>query len=114
MLIEEYEFGKIVINGETYHTDVLVFPDRVRDQWWRRKGHELAIEDLKCVVAAQPEVLIVGTGYSGGLRIPNETKRQLENHHVQLIAKKTPEACSIFNSMIQTRRNVVSALHLTC
>ncbi|MFX1565611.1 MAG: Mth938-like domain-containing protein [Promethearchaeota archaeon] len=114
MFIEEYEFGKIVINGETYHTDVLVFPDRVRDQWWRRKGHELTIEDLKCVVAARPEVLIVGTGYRGGLRIPNETKRQLESHHVQLIAKKTQEACSIFNSMIRAHRNVVLALHLTC
>ncbi len=114
MLIEEYEFGKIVIDGETYHTDILVFPDRVRDQWWRQKGHELVIEDLKCVLAAQPEVLIVGTGYTGALRIPEETRRQLDKHHIQLIAKKTQTACSLFNSMMQASRNVVSALHLTC
>ncbi|MFX1492611.1 MAG: Mth938-like domain-containing protein [Promethearchaeota archaeon] len=114
MLIEEYEFGKIVIDGETYYTDVLVFPDRVRDQWWRRKGHELGIEDIKCVLAAQPEVLIVGTGYTGALRIPEETQRQLSKHHIQLIVKKTQAACSLFNSMMQANRNVVSALHLTC
>jgi hypothetical protein len=114
MLIEKYEFGKIVIDGETYRTDVLVFPDRVRDQWWRRKGHELAIEDLKCVVATQPEVLIVGTGYNGGLRVPTETRRRLSKEHIQLIAKKTQTACPLFNSMIQASRKVVSALHLTC
>jgi hypothetical protein len=114
MLIDEYEFGKIVINGETYHTDVLVFPDRVRDQWWRRKGHELAIEDIKCVLAVLPEVFIVGTGYTGALRIPEETRRQLNKRQIHLIAEKTPTACSLFNSMVKDGRNVVSALHLTC
>ena len=114
MFIENYEFGKIVINGETYHTDVLVFPDRIRDQWWRRKGHELVIEDIKCVLAAEPEVLIVGTGYTGALQISEETRRQLSKYHIHLIAKKTQTACILFNSMVKDGRKVVSALHLTC
>lgn len=114
MLIDEYEFGKITIKGETYHTDVLIFRDRVRDQWWRRKGHELSIEDIKCVLAAQPEVLIVGTGHTGLLRIPEKTRKELHKHKIILIAKKTPEACTLSNSMMKANRNVVSALHLTC
>jgi hypothetical protein len=114
MLIEEYEFGKIVINGETYHTDVLIFPDRVRDQWWRQRGHELAIEDMKCILAAEPEVLIIGTGYTGGLRIPEKTKRYLDKCQIQVIAKKTEAACSLYNSMVDAGQNVVAALHLTC
>jgi hypothetical protein len=114
MLIDEYEFGKITINGETYHTDVLIFRDRVRDQWWRRKGHELRIEDIKCVLAAHPEVLIVGTGFTGLLRIPEKTRQELHKQKIKLIAKKTPEACTLSNSMMNADRNVVSALHLTC
>ena len=59
MLIDAYNFGKIIINGEIYHTDVIVFPNRVRDEWWRQRGHQLLIEDLKCIIDADPEVLIV-------------------------------------------------------
>jgi hypothetical protein len=114
MLIEAYKFGKITISGETYHTDVLIFPNRVRDQWWRQQGHQLLIEDLKCIIAAEPEVLIVGTGYTGALCIPPKTHRYLTNANIEVIAKKTQDACPLFNSLISAGRNVVAALHLSC
>ena len=47
MLIESYSFGKISINGKIYHSDVIIFPDRVYDSWWRKEGHILHLEDLK-------------------------------------------------------------------
>ena len=44
--IDSYQFGEIVISGKEYSSDVIIFPDRVIDNWWRETGHELCLEDI--------------------------------------------------------------------
>jgi len=112
-MIDSYDFGRIVINGKRYNSDLIVFSDKVRDGWWRKEGHRLHVEDLKDVLEFKPEVLVVGTGYSGLMRIPPETRRYVESEGIELISQKTAEACETFNRLVKSRK-VVAALHLTC
>jgi len=83
------------------------------DGWWRREGHRLHVEDLKEVFQERPEVLIVGTGYSGLMRVPNEVSDYVKTIGIELIVQSTKEACKTFNRLVQSKR-VVAALHLTC
>lgn len=110
-MIESYDFGRIVIDGRTYTSDVIIFPDRVMDNWWRKDGHNLDIEDLKEVIEFGPETLVVGTGYSGIMKVKDETREFLESKGIKVIVKKTGEACDILNSL---GTNCVGAFHLTC
>jgi len=71
------------------------------------------MEDLKEVLRERPDVLIVGTGYSGLMRVPNEVSDYVKTMEIELIAQSTKEACKTFNRLVQSRR-VVAALHLTC
>ncbi len=112
-MIDSYDFGRIVINGKRYSSDLIVFPDKVRDGWWRKEGHRLHVEDLKDVLEVKPEVLVVGTGYSGLMRVPPETRRYVESEGIEFVAQKTAEACETFNRLVKSRK-VVAALHLTC
>ena len=112
-MIDSYDFGRIVINGKRYNSDLIVFPDNVRDDWWRKEGHRLHVEDLKDVLEAKPEVLVVGTGYSGLMTVPPETRKYVESEGIELIAQNTAEACRTFNRLVKSRK-VVAALHLTC
>jgi hypothetical protein len=112
-MIDSYDFGRIVINGKRYNSDLIVFSDRVRDGWWRKEGHRLHVEDLKDVLEFKPEVLVVGTGYSGLMRIPLETRKYVESEGIEFLAQKTAEACETFNRLVKSRK-VVAALHLTC
>lgn len=113
-VIDSYNFGEIVIDGRRYTSDLIVFPDRVREGWWRREGHRLHIEDIEEVIREQkPEVLVVGTGYSGLMKVLPETEDYLKSKGVELIVQSTMEACKTFNRLIRIRR-VVAALHLTC
>ena len=114
MKVEAYEFGRIRIEGREYHTDVIVFPDRVSPEWWRQDGHSLTMEDLKEVTAYGPELLIVGRGAYGVMRIPKETRGALQENHIQLIDDITGQAIQLFNKRIENRENVVGAFHLTC
>jgi hypothetical protein len=67
--IQALRFGRIVIDGVVYNRDVIIFPDRVRSNWRRRDGHNLAIKDLVEVLEGNPEVIILGRGVSGGLSL---------------------------------------------
>jgi len=32
-MIESYDFGRIVINGKKFGSDLIIFPDRVNGNW---------------------------------------------------------------------------------
>ena len=55
--IDSYQFGEIVISGKKYLSDVIIFHDRVIDNWWRKTGHELCPDDITEVFEGNPEVL---------------------------------------------------------
>ena len=112
-MIDSYDFGRITIDGKRYNTDLLVFPDKIKTGWWRKEGHRLQIADFKEVLEAKPEVLVVGTGYSGMMNVPPETRKSVESEGIELIVQKTAEACQTINHLIESR-TVVAALHLTC
>ncbi len=114
MRIDSYSFGVMKVNGAEYRTDLIVFPDRVRSDWWRKQGHILAIEDLDDVLDFKPEVLIVGKGISGLMQIPASTKKALQEKGIGLIAENTGRAWQLFNEQIQKGKKVVGAFHLTC
>ncbi len=112
-MIESYKFGQIVIDGKKYTTDVIIFPDRVEDGWWRKEGHRLFIDDIQEILKEGPEILVVGTGYAGLMKIPTETEERLKSEGIQLIAENTRKACKTYNQLSKSR-NVIAAFHLTC
>ena len=115
-MIESYSFGVIVIDGKRYTSDVIVFSDKVKSGWWRKEGHRLVTEDLKEILEAdtKPEILVVGTGYSGLVKITQEVEQRLEKEGIKLVAQPTREACETFNQLLKQGKHVVAALHLTC
>ena len=114
MKIKSYSFGRIEINDKVYRNDVIVYPDRVKSNWWRIEGHKLHIEDLKEILEFKPEIIVVGTGAYGFMKVLDETKRELESRGIKLIIEKTSDACISFNKLLSQGKRVVAALHLTC
>ena len=70
-IIDSYRFGLIVTNGKKYTSDVIIFPDRVKDNWWGKTDHQLCPEDM----TENAEVLVVGTGASGLVKVLPEVKQ---------------------------------------
>ncbi len=114
MNIQDYRFGRIVIDGRPYTSDVIVFHDRVKDGWWRNEGHELCPVDLREVVQEKPAVLVVGTGQSGLMRVLPKTEEHLKWQGIRLKVERTAQACQTFNRLCRSGEKVVAALHLTC
>lgn len=111
--IESYEFGHIVIDGQTHQNDVIILPDEVIGDWWRDEGHSLIPDDLDPVFRARPDVLVIGQGAYGRMQVPAETRKAIEDAGIEVIEQKTTQAHQTYNHM-RSERNVAAALHLTC
>ena len=111
--INYYKFGRVKIDSENFNNDVIILPDRVVPNWWRRNGHEVHIEDIGEIIKAAPDVLIVGTGYYGMLRVLGDTSKRLADIGCEVIKMKTQEACKLYNELAKTKR-IAATLHLSC
>ena len=113
-MIESISFGHITINGRTYHSDLIIYPDgRIEDNWWRQSGHRLTETDIIKLIQSHPDVIIAGAGIYSGMKPANALEKKLNNMGVQFIVKANKEAMATFNQLTLANR-VGACFHLTC
>jgi hypothetical protein len=110
--LEDYRFGRLIVDGEEQTRDVIVLPERVLTNWWRADGHRLVLADLDDVIDELPERLVVGTGAYGQMRPDPETLDHLRQRGVEVEAMRTDEAVRRYGEL--DPRRTAAALHLTC
>ena len=110
--LERYSFGRLLIDGREHRRDVIVLPDRVVADWWRRQGHSLQIEDLQDVLDELPARLIVGCGAEGRLHPDPAAVEALRKRGVQVELMRTADAVRRYGEL--DARSTAAALHLTC
>ena len=114
-MIEEYNFGEMVIDGETYRKDLIISKNRVIPNWWRDEGHVLQLNDIsESIEKNTGGTLIVGTGKFGMMKVSNEVKSFCQSNDITLIARKTGKAVELFNQYSNEGNPVMGAFHLTC
>lgn len=112
--VEEYEFGRIVINGKEYREDLIVHSDGVEEGWWRREGHRVVVEDLKKILQLEPEIVVFGKGAYGRMVVDERTKDFLRSRNIDVIEDDSFSAVKVFESLLKNGKKAVLAIHLTC
>ena len=112
-VINSYQFGRIVVNGKEYTSDVIILPNTVDGNWWRKTGHELCLEDIAEIITEDSEALIIGTGASGLMKVLPEVRQTAQARNIKLIVEATDKACNTYNQLCCSKR-LVTVLHLTC
>lgn len=114
MRIESYQFGKMVIDGIRYTHDVIIRKNKVHADWWRRRSHLLTLADFPCLQEEKPDVLIIGTGKFGLMKIHKDVNDYCKGNGIELICKDTSHAVDIFNDMQDSGKHIIAVFHLTC
>lgn len=114
MRIDEYAFGKIRVDGRPYSADLILYPDRIEQDWWRQQGHYLQINDLSGLAGTHCDTLIIGTGAHGAMQVAGEVEKWLEEMGIPWEVHRTGKACERYNELVDEGKRVVAALHLTC
>ncbi len=112
-IIDSYQFGLIVVKGRKHTSDVIILPDRARDNWRRKTGYQLCLNDIGGVMAENPGALVVGTGASSLMKVLPEVEQGVETEDIKLIVEATDKACHTYNRICHSQR-AVAALHIIC
>lgn len=110
--LEGYSFGRLTVDGQEHTRDLIVLPERVVSDWWRREGHSLVIEDLDEVLDELPARLVLGVGAYGRLRPDPRAVVELERRGVEVECLPTDAAVRRYGEFDE--RRTAAALHLTC
>ncbi len=113
-IVEEYSFGRIKVSGKVFSRDLIIFVDEIYPNWWRKEGHSLCVEDLKVLLRKKPDILIIGTGYYGVMKVPQNVIEFLEKQGMRVIVENTQKAVETYNKLVSEGKNVAAAFHLTC
>lgn len=111
-MINSYDFGQIVIDGQTINHDLILSDGKVID-WWRKEGHVVDIEDLKDLPNSF-DVLVIGSGASGMCKVPQKTIDYIKDLGVELVIEMTGDAVKTYNRLSNEDKKVIGAFHLTC
>ena len=114
MKIDRCSFGSLVINSKTYGDDLIILPDgKILKPWWRKKGHQLTMDDLGKLIDSSPEIIVVGTGVSGRVIPDKNIETDLAELSIEFIAMPNEKAIKVFNHQAPAKR-IGGGFHLTC
>lgn len=114
-MIDQYITGShMTVDGRRYTRDLKIIDGRVTSNWWRQSGHRLSSGDIADILSAGPEILVIGTGYAGAMRVPGDVHRLLKERNIRLVAEQTRSASETYNRLLADGSRVAGAFHLTC
>lgn len=117
MKAELVEFGKLEIEGERYHKDVVIDGGRIRK---RDKGPSKALQarSRHTPLTSAEEIpwggtrLIIGTGARGQLPVSPDLREEAKRRRITIEALPTVEACRLLADLDSA--DVYAILHVTC
>jgi hypothetical protein len=111
--IQEYKIGSFLINNKRYLSDIKIVNKRPF-YWNDRNRYNLEESNLNDLFKAKPEVIIIGTGASGMLKVSQDIKEMIKERNTGVVVEPTPQAVKSFNKAVKANLNVAAIMAATC
>jgi hypothetical protein len=114
--IDSTKFGSITIDGKTHHEEdnYIISWDGEITGLHTAQRHLFDEPELEMILKRNPEMLIVGTGDSGLLKLSEEAKRKCKQNAIGLIYDISRKAIVKFNENVIKGKKVIAFIHVTC
>ena len=113
-MITDFSFGKIAANVQIFNSDIKIIQDTLVPNWWRKSGHTVEIEDVQDVLDSDSEILVIGQGQPGYMKIADSLRERLADRNIKLIEEPTAQAIYTFNRLFEEGRRVSGGFHVGC
>ena len=117
--IDSSEFGAIIVDGKKYH-QVLIVGNLVLEREYEKlknlfgTSHQIGDWEVESLLKESPEIIIIGTGQDGMLRVDKEFLDRARENNAELVVEITPKAVEIYNDKVKTGQRVNALIHTTC
>lgn len=109
--IDSFEFERVVILGEEYKSDILISPDGNISKWEREEEHTLKSVDIEGVLTHGPDLIVIGTGTIGNLKLAEDVEPFLGEKSIEVIAYKSEKAIDMYRQL-RNQHRVLLLLHV--
>ncbi len=116
--IDGSSFGNITIDGTIYDHDVVIrlsgSVEKRRKKLSKRQygtSHMLSRKEAKFVFEKGCDMVVIGSGQQGNLRLSPEAKEYFGKKRCMVVLQPTPDAICTFN---RSRAHKVGLIHVTC
>ena len=88
--------------------------------WWDGekefvpKTHMLDMKAFSRLFRKNPDMIVVGTGDAGCVRISDDARERARDKGIKLFEETSAKAADIFNGLVATGKKVVAFIHTTC
>ena len=116
--INDTEFGYIVIEGSKIEHDIVI---RLSGEIKKRKkklskavfgtSHTISLEEAKYVYQDNAELLIIGSGQNGLVKLSDEAVNYFKKKKCKVDLQATPTATKHWN---KAKGSVIGLFHVTC
>ena len=112
--INSTRFGSVTIDGRIYDEEdnYIIFWDGKVIGLHTVERHVFGRTELEIILKKNPEMIIVGTGDSGLLRVSEEVRSLCRERRLKFIETISKEAITRFNENLD--KKVVAFIHVTC
>ena len=109
--ITSYEPKKLMVNGRTISSRIIIAPDQLIEDWSIESIDELSSNHTDDIIQFKPELVLIGTGNK--LTFPDvATYSTLINMGIGVDVMDTGAACRTYNILSGEGRRVVAGLIL--
>lgn len=119
MHIDSTKFGNVTIDGKKYN-QVLIAGDRIMERDYNslkelfNTSHKIGKWEVERLLEESPEIIVIGTGQDGAMKINKEIINDFENKKIEVISDITPKAIEIYNKKTEQGKRVNALIHTTC
>ena len=117
--INSTSFGEIVIDNKKYG-QVIIVGDQIEERDWEMlektfgTTHRLGDWEKEKLLEDDPQIIIVGTGQEGVLKVDSSFIDLLKKKGIEFYIVPTPQAVKIYNEKIQEKKKINALIHTTC
>ncbi len=113
--IQDYSFGKMVIAGKNYSSDLVILPSgSILSPWIRQSGHLLVLDDMPELLETDVTHIIIGTGASGRMQMDPTLLSHFKDTNIIVDCHPSPQAPDIYNKTVDAGIRLGACFHLTC
>jgi len=109
LAIRAYEKGKLIINEQAYHKNLIIMPEQLIPDWRPQSVEDLVEADFDEMIALKPSMIILGTGekqiFPSAALYAGAT-----NAGIGVEIMNTPAACRTYNILMSEGRSIAAAL----
>lgn len=117
--IDKLSWAKIKVDGKDYHQVLLVGDEVIPRDVNKLESlfgttHQIGDWEKEKLLSNQPEIIVIGNGWNGVLKVDEEFKAKCAKAGVALRILLTQPAVAEYNRLIEKGRKVNALIHTTC